>query len=268
MLPTRYFTRSIEGNSHGLIAIAQAECVQNGTSLLWMMPLEENNDSAIHLLFDQLCIESGQRGSRFITASIDETSLFTDVLITNGFHTLGWEQAWIYPKEGSQAAIIDHGWRMVSPVDMPSIQRLQNEALSPAEQQIAPSIYHYPPQFFHTSEEGPDGFAHVVKSINSFIIYPVFSPKTRNPEVLLQKLIDRHFSLSIPVYIVARSECNMSESILLEHYKIASGKRLRMVKHLTVRNAIAEIQRSALSNGRNTDALSPLSKTVEFKDKI
>jgi hypothetical protein len=268
LLPTRYFTRSIEGDSHGLIAIAQAECVHKGTSLLWVMALEDGNASAIHLLLDQLCIESGQRGGQFITASIDETSLFVDILLANGFNTLGWEQAWIYPKKEPHVPVIDPGWKMFSPVDIPAIQRLQNEILSAADQLIAPSIYHYPPQFIHFSEKEPDGFAHVNNNENSVIIYPAFSSKTRNPEVLLQGLIDNHISFVLPVYIISRSECIMSESILLEHYKIASGKRLRMVKHLAVRNAIAEMQRSPLSNGRNTDALSPLSKSVEFKDKI
>jgi hypothetical protein len=268
LLPTRYFTRSIEGNSHDLIAIAQAKCVHEGTSLMWIMALEDNNPSAIHLLLDQLCIESGQHGSHFITASIEETSLFADILLANGFHTLGWEQAWIYPKQDSHAPITDSGWKMVSPVDIPVIQRLQNEILSPADQLIAPSIYHQPPQFIHFTEDGSDGFAFGFKYNDSVIIYPFFSSKTCNPEVLLQGLIDCHFPFILPVYIVARSESIMSESILLEHYKIASGKRLRMVKHLAVRNAIAEFQRSPLSNGRNTDVLSPLSKSVEFKDKI
>jgi len=248
--------------------MAQAEYVHKGTSLLWVMALEDGNASAIHLLLDQLCIESGQRGSQFITASIEETSLFVDILLANGFNTLGWEQAWIYPRQESHVPIIDPGWKMVSPVDIPAIQRLQNEVLSPAEQMIAPSIYHHPPQFIHFSEKEPDGFAHVIKNEKSVIIYPLFSSKTRNPEALLQGLIDHHISFVLPVYIVARSECIMSESNLLEHYKIASGKRLRMVKHLAVRNAIAEFQRTPLSNGRNTDALSPLSKSVEFKDKI
>ena len=87
-------------------------------------------------------------------------------------------------------------------------------------------------------------------------------------DLVIFDLINIYSSNHNVLYIIQQSSQHLSTSILLESCKEVSGKRLRMIKHLAIKNKSTIAEYNHASNGRHTDIVTPISKVVDFKDKI
>ena len=266
LFPTRWFTRSAWKDRKTLAAMAQLERTQQHGRFLWMIAPDHSDNHALQLLLDQFCAEAGQRGCLHLTASIDDASPLVEQFKLNGFSPLGWEHVLLYENLDSEHLSEKTGWRKTNAYDIPAINALQNKILSLTEKWTANSIYENPPQYTLEINDELLGFAFVMLNGSIAVITPTYSNLVQSPQKMTKSLIQSHLINVIHAYIFLKSNHPQSTFSLLEHYKIASGTKIRMVKHIAVRNVSEEAERNQITNGQKTDVLTPLSKS--FKDKI
>ncbi len=269
LFPTRWFTRSLQNHKRELSAISQIERLKRGGRLLWVVTTKKADYDAARTLIEGITSEAGRKGCLFVCTSIDRDSPAVNSLKLNGFAQIGWERAWLWKKNAQiKHRQLTSCWRKTKATDLFSIEQLQNKILSPAEKWITPSVHQSPPAYTLVIDGVIEGFAHLQSHNKTAIIIPSYSQSIPLPnhctESLLQSIPDYYLYL----YILLRGRGTAPESTMLEHYKCASGTRFRMVKHLVVRSEAREAEMNHLTNGSTTDALTTISKSNVFKDKI
>lgn len=268
LFPTRWFTLSLQDSKRRLSTIAQLHQDYQGGCFQWMMITDRVNENTIPRFLETLTAVASQRKYSFLTTSIDQDSDLIDPFILNGFVTIGWEQAWKYQHTDFIKTHDDRDWRLTTPTDHSSINQISNKNLSPAEKSITPSVNQNPPPFSFFIKNELHGYAYIKKNNKTVVVIPFFSPTVLSPALATKQLIDFYYTDYICVYILLKSGSEWHDSVLLEHYKMASSKRVRMVKHLAIKIKDYESERSRVANGSTTDLLTPLSKSNTFKDKI
>jgi len=249
-----------------LAAMAQVERTQQHGRFLWMISPDHLDNHALQLLLDQFCAEAGQRGCFHLTASIDDASPLVEQFKLNGFSQLGWEHVLLYENLDTKPLKEKTGWRRTNAYDIPAISALQNKILSLAEKWTANSFYENPPQYTLEINGELLGFAFVMLNGSTAVITPTYSNLVRSPQKMTESLIHSHLINVLRSYIILKSNHPQPAFTLLEHYKIASRTKIRMVKHISIRNVSEEAERNQITNGQKSDVLTPLSKS--FKDKI
>jgi len=268
LFPTRWFTLSLQDSKRRLSAVAQLHQDYQGGCFQWMMMTDRVNENTIPRFLETLTTEASQRKYAFLTTSIDQDSDLIDPFILNGFVTIGWEQAWKYQHTDFIKTHDDRDWRLTTPTDNSSINQISNKNLSPAEKSITPSVIQNPPPFSFFIKNELHGYAYIKKNNKTVVVIPFFSPTVLSPALATKQLLDYFYTDNMLLYIILKSGSKWSDSFLLEHYKMASSKRVRMVKHLAIKIKDFESERSRVANGSTTDLLTPLSKSNAFKDKI
>jgi len=233
-----------------------------------MLQSENADEYAVQRLLEEFSAESGRRGYLYLTAAIDHDADLIKPFEQNGFSPIGWEQAWKYQNTKPLKHHQEMAWKSTSLSDLSAINQLRGQILPSAEKWISPSIFQSPPQFSLFLKGDLCGYAYIQKNNKTIIVTPCLSTTIRSPETATKMLLDDYFSNGFYLYILLKSGYVWSESALLEHYKMASNKRTRMVKHLMVKIKDLESERNRVANGSATDVLSPLSKSNAFKDKI
>ena len=268
LFPTKWFTRSLQDDKRRLSVIAQINQDYKGGYFHWILRTEMADEDAIQRLLEEFSAEASQRGYLYLATSIDHDSDIIHQFELNGFTPIGWEQAWQYQNTEPLMCHEKPMWRRTSLSDLSAINQVRSKNLPPAEKWISPSVFQSPPHFSLFIEGELHGYAYVKKNNKTVVIIPFFSTTVRSPEIVTKHLIDVYFSNSLYMYILLRSGYEWSEAALLEHYKMASDRRIRMVKHLAVKIKELESERNRIANGSTSDVLTPLSKLIVFKDKI
>jgi hypothetical protein len=215
-----------------------------------------DENTAQHLL-EGIMAEAYRRDYLFLNVASDENSDFINLFQLNGFDSVGWEQAWKYQKTQPLVAQKKAEWRKTSHSDFSSINHIRNKILSSAEKWTKPSVMQYPPRYSYFIEDELHGYAYINKYNKTVFVTPFFLPIVRSPELATKHLSDLYFTNVVLLYIILGSGFEWSETALLEHYKMASCRRIRMVKHLAVRIKDPESERNRITNGSTSDFLSP-----------
>jgi len=253
---------------HKLITIAQLKRNNNGGYFSWIITSNNLQNPSIRLLLDQFASEAGRMGCGFLFASAPKDSVMVDHLKKNGFISVGWEQVWAYRNALTEFTHEKSGWKPANDLSLHAVSLLQHQILPPAEKLIAPSVHREPPQYIFQQNGEVLGYARVIKNNKSTIVTPMLSSTIRNPERTINSLVDIIYTNGNLLYIIQRSNQNWAESIILEHYKKVAPTRNRMVKHMTVRITQTAKNMSRVIEGNNTDVITPVSKSTQFKDKI
>jgi len=268
LVPTPWFTRSIQTDKRHLSAITQVERTHQGGQFLWMVTTNFANEEALLRLVDGVTAEAGHRGYFYITASVDQGSEMFDLFKRVGFTAIDTEQAWEYQYQETFEEPKNAVWRKSSPSDISAINCIQSNLFSPAQKWITPSALKSPPDYTLLIDREVQGSAYIIKNNNKAIAIPYYSQSVLFQNQSTTLLLRTLSIITLRLYVLLRGKQLLPESDLLEGYKKASDKRIRMIKHIAVMNESRETEYNHVKNGSTGDVLTPLSKTVEFKDKI
>ena len=268
LFPVHWFTRTIRNNNGRTLAITQVEAENRGGQLLWMLPAHNPSEAANSMLLDRIAVEAGRRGLFFLKASVHEDSASVQLLQENGYHMQGWEQVWAYSLKKPVKETNQNGWRKTNSTDLHPLNILQHTIHSPQEKLTEPSVIEKPPQYTLDLNGRLQGYAYVNKGLDSALVTPLVSKDVNDSGQLVLQLANIIFTNIAIMYILQRSNQNWDNSTILESCKNVSGKRIKMVKHLAVREKSLAKEFNPAGGERHSDVVAPTARTTGFKDKI
>lgn len=268
LFPAKWFTCAMREGSEPSKILAQIDAVHGCGRILWMLPADEDHTSMNNKMLDHLAFESGQRGLFHLTAIFDEYSQYLDTFRESGYTQIGWEQVWQYSWAEVTTDLNIFRWRKTTSTDLHTINLLQNKILFPQEKPIEISVFKIPPQYCLEIDGTIRGYSYVNVGLEKVFLTPYIDQDIQSSKDAMDSLIEKTFSNKLCVYILQRSNQVWLNSYLLERCKNVSEKRLRMVKHLTVRNEEVVAKFNHVPNRQHADIITPTTKVVKFKDRI
>ncbi len=135
----RWFTQSLRKNAWKPSAFGQVELNHQRARINWLLTCDEADPSALPQLIDNLAVEAGLHGAKFLLASSTQQDGLFEILRQAGYCRYGWERYWkVKPTAIPLADQREILWQDAMPVDIYEIEKFQHKHLSPAVRSVMP----------------------------------------------------------------------------------------------------------------------------------
>jgi len=265
-----WFSQALAINDWSAAAFGQVDLVNSGAYLNWMLPVSHDKGDPLPALLDNLCMEAGLRGSRFMTAScILDDSVF-HLLRSAGFCPFSWQRFWCLTKPPvSDGDPADVTWQPPSDQQVAAISSLQRRLLSPAVRAVVKSAADKLPDWVMIYAGEIQGFSAVREFNRQVILTPFITQTCEAPAAILAALVHVCCPDASSVYIRQTGD----SAWLIDHLeKIANAVTPReelLVKHFTLRekaHALEEVNHAV--KNRHTDPVAPFIRSSNKRNHL
>jgi hypothetical protein len=263
-----WFSQALALNNLQLYAFGQVRFENQGARLNWLLPLGFTEKDPLPELLDNLAMEAGLRGAKFMLASTRMDDCLFETLRRAGYCLYGWQSVWeislnhIKTKE-SQAA-----WYQPDSRDALDLTKLQRRYLSPATQSVTPLASQTLPDFAVKMDGILKGYARVNCFNNKVLIAPVFVNSLENIEDILAVLIKDFFSSADKVYLLQTADTGWMTADLEKFGSRLTPREELLVKHFAVMQKLPAAELNHNASGHRTNTVTPMMPSAGRKDNI
>ncbi len=239
-----------------------------GAHLNWVLPLGFTEKDPIPELLDNLAIEAGLRGAKFMLASARVDNCLFETLRRAGYCLNGWQSVWDISKELGRSRDHQKVWFKPSSSDALELTRFQRRHLSPATQSVTALAQQVLPDFALRIDGSLKGYAKVSAFNNKVLITPVLMNTIEDAGVVLSALVNEFFSTAAKVYLLQTADTGWLTVDLDKIGAQASPREELLVKHFAAMQKLPSVELNHNKVGQQTDTVTPVMPTAKYKDNI
>ena len=264
-----WFSQALAPNNLQVSAFGQVVLENQGARLNWLLPLGFTESDPLPELLDNLAMEAGLRGAKFITASARVDDCLFETLRRAGYCLFGWQSIWELPRfihnstESTQTS-----WVKPDPVDAIELTLLQRKLLSPATQSVTAFATRVLPDFALRIDGALKGYARVSCFNNKVLISPVFMKTSDNLEYILAALAVEYFSTAEVIYLLQTADSGWLTGDLEKIASRLTPREELLVKHFAAMQKLPAAELNHSTNGHRADTATPMMPSVKRKDNI
>lgn len=261
-----YFSQALVIKGWHTAALGQVHLDGEAAQIEWLLPLDSFQGDPLPALLDNLCLESGLRGVKFLTVSTALDDCLFETLRHGGFCTYGWERFWEMKKK---SPVADAGvWRRPVEQDHFTLAKLQKRLLPPAVQTITKPSTEKPPDFILRVKGEIAGFANCNFYHHTLVFTPLFSPQVVDPSAIILSFFKKYFTDAQHIFIRQTSAMAWLEDHLADIAHPATDRLELLVKHFAVRKRLSVLELNHAGDRRHTDPAVPFAHSFDKQDHL
>ena len=265
---SEWFSQALALNNLQLYAFGQVKIENQGARLNWLLPLGFTEKDPLPELLDNLAMEAGLRGAKFMLASTRVDNCLFETLRRAGYCLYGWQSIWELSKDPGKSKKPQTAWFKPESKDALELAKLQRRLLSPATQSVTAFAAQVLPDFALKVDGILNGYAKVNCFNNKVLIAPLLMNTVEDVVTILSSLIKEFFSAADKVYLLQTADSGWLTADLEKIGARVTPREELLVKHFTARQKLpaAELNHNAV--GHRTDTVTPIMPSAGRKDNI
>ena len=266
---TRWFTQSLRVSSFKPIAFGQVGQHHQRAKINWMLPLDESQPSSLLSLIDNLAIEAGLHGAKYILASCAKEHPLYILFRQCGYAPCGWERFWsIKPSRKMDKPLKENHWQRATSLDTIAIMEFQRKNLPPAIRSITPLANEVLPDFVLKYRGQVYGFAFIELFGNKGIIHPTIAPHPEIGQDLFEGLFFLLPDSISSLYIVQTTSNNGWGDIFDQIAEPVSARQELLVKYFAIREKSPVGLLNHASENGHPDPVAPFIHSGKTQDNL
>jgi len=264
-----WFTQSLRASPLLPTAFGQVEYDHQRARINWLLNHVDADETALLKLLDNLAIETGLHGAKFILASAPHEHKLFRILRHAGYCVYGWEKFWEVDNARLPAQIDScYKWSGTIPADCHDLLKFQRKHLSAAVRSVTPLADEVLPNFILRSGENINGYAIVHTFNNKLVVYPVMESSIDHPTGIIAFLLNKYFN-DVPIrYITQTTNHDWLERSLSEIAAPVTVRRELLVKYFAVAEKLPIGILNHSAEGRHPDPVAPFLHSSKPQDNL
>ncbi len=263
-----WFSQALALNNLQLYALGQVSFQGQGACLNWLLPLDFTEKDPLPELLDNLAMEAGLRGAKFILASTRVDNCLFETLRRAGYCLYGWQSIWDISRSLGKPKSQQVVWFKPDSRDALELTRIQRKLLSPAAQSVSTLALQALPDFALKIDGVLKGYARVSCFNNKVLISPVLMNTVENAETVLTALVHKFFSTADKVYLLQTADTGWLTADLEKLGAQATPREELLVKHFAAMQKLPAAELNHNSVAYKTDTVTPMMPSARGKDNI
>ena len=264
-----WFTQSLRLNSFTPIAFGQVSQHNQRAKINWMLPLDESQPAILLSLIDNLAIEAGLHGAKYLLASCAKEHALYGLFRQCGYAPCGWERFWsINPSRKMDKPVSENPWQKAASIDTLAIMEFQRKNLPPAIRSITPLANEVLPDFVLKRGGQIQGFASLKLSGSKSVIYPTIAPHLEIGQDLFEGLFILLPDILSSWYIVQTTSNNGLDDIFYQIAEPASAKQELLVKYFAIMEKSPVGYLNHASENGHPDPVAPFMHSGKPQDNL
>ncbi len=263
-----WFSQGLALNNLQLYALGQVKLEHQGARLNWLLPLNATEKDPLPELLDNLAMEAGLRGAKYMTASASVEDCLFETLRRAGYCRIGWQSIWEVRRDSGKSHSPQFSWFKPDSANALEINNLQRKLLSPATQAVTAFASQVLPDFALKIDGCIKGYAKVSGFNNKVIIAPILDNNLQDSVIILSSLVEKFFHAADAVYMLQTAD---SGGLTADLEKIGVRKTPRyelLVKHFAAMQKLPAAELNHNGSGHRADTITPLMPSAGRKDNI
>ena len=232
-----WFSQGLALNNLQMYAFGQVRLENQGARLNWLLPLGFTESDPLPELLDNLAMEAGLRGAKFVIASTRVESCLFETLRHAGYCLCGWQSIWKISRNLKNTPSSRIAWFKPNSVDAIELTMLQRKLLSPATQSVTAFSAQALPDYALKIDGVLKGYARVNSFNHKVLIAPVLMNNLENLESVLAGLVEKFYPSAEMVYLLQTADSRWLSSELENFGTLLTPREELLVKHFV---AVAE----------------------------
>ena len=263
-----WFSQALALNNLQLYAFGQVRFENQGARLNWLLPLGFTEKDPLPELLDNLAIEAGLRGAKFMLASSRVDICLFETLRRAGYCLYGWQSIWDISRSLGRSKERQAVWFKPDSRDALELTRIQRKLLSPAAQSVTALALQALPEFTLKIDGVVKGYARVSGFNNKVLITPVLMNTVENADSVIAALVNGFFSTADKVYLLQTADTGWLSADLEKLGAQATPREELLVKHFAAMQKLpaAELNHNAVAH--QADTVTPMMPSSGRKDNI
>lgn len=263
-----WFSQGLAFNYLQVYAFGQVKFEYEGARLNWVLPLGFTEKDPLPELLDNLAMEAGLRGAKFMLASTRVDSCLFETLRRAGYCLYGWQCIWEISKNSIKTHSQQATWFKPDSLDAFELTKLQHKLLSPAAQSVTAFAVQTLPDFALKIDGVLKGYARVNCFNNKVLIAPVFVNNLEDLENILAVLKNEFFPSIDKIYLLQTAD---SGWLTADLEKIGTRLTLReelLVKHFAAVQKLSAAELNHSASRSRADTVTSMMPSAGHKDNI
>lgn len=261
-----FFSQVLLENTWRAVAFGQTQLSNTRAHIEWVLPLKGAGDHSLIMLIDNLCMESGLRGSKLATASASQDTMFFEILRRCGFIPYDWHAFWIINKIYRKKSKFI--WSKPSIEDMTAVLSFQNHHLPLTVRAVLQPGLQNLPNYILRMDGELLGYIELVIGRGKMVVTPFISSSADNPLDLIASFVSRFLENYEQVYIRQTGAMAWLSSHLKPKAVPVLERQELLVKHFTVRNIVRSAEINATANSRHADPAVPFARSSNSQENV
>ncbi len=263
-----WFSQALALNNLQLYAFGQAKIENQGARLNWLLPLGFTEKDPLPELLDNLAMEAGLRGAKFMLASTRVDVCLFETLRRAGYCLYGWQVVWDISQNLGRSRNHQKIWFKACADDALELSRIQRKLLSPAAQSVTALASQVLPDFVLKKDGIVKGYAKVSAFNNKVLIAPVMMNSVEDAVTVLSTLPNEFFSSAEKVFLLQTADIGWLTAELDKMGTQVTPREELLVKHFAAMQKLpsAELNHNAVAH--QTDTITPMMPSAGRKDNI
>lgn len=263
-----WFSQGLSVNNLQLYALGQVGLVNQGARLNWLLPLGFTESDPLPELLDNLAMEAGLRGAKYITASARVDNCLFETLRRAGYCLCGWQSIWELSRNLNINTSQRISWFKPDPTDSIELTLLQHKLLSPATRSVTAFNAQSLPDFALKVEGVLKGYARVNCFNKKVLIAPVLVNNLDNLEGILAVLVNNFFQDAEMIYLLQTADSGWLTGELENIGTRLFPREELLVKHFAAVQKLPAAELNHSSAGHRADTVTPMMPSSGSKDNI
>lgn len=263
-----WFSQGLALNNIQLYAFGQVRFEYQGARLNWLLPLGVTEKDPLPELLDNLAMEAGLRGAKYMLASTRVDDCLFQTLRRAGYCLYSWQSIWDISRTFIKTKELQAAWFKPDSLDALELTRLQRRLLSPATQSVTAFASQILPDFTLRIDGVLKGYARVNCFNNKVLIAPVFVNDLQDIESILAVLVKEFFSSADKIYLFQTADTGWLTADLENFGTRLTPREELLVKHFAAMQKLPAAELNHNANGHRADTVTPMMPSVGHKDNI
>ena len=263
-----WFSQALALNNLQLYAFGQVRFENQGARLNWLLPLGFTEKDPLPELLDNLAMEAGLRGAKFMLASTRVDNCLFETLRRAGYCLYGWQSIWDITQSLGKPKSQQVVWFKPDSRDALELTRIQRKLLSPATQSVTALALQALPDFALKIDGVVKGYARISCFNNKVLITPVLMNTIENVDTVLAALVNEFFSTADKIYLLQTADTGWLSTDLENLGTQATPREELLVKHFAAMQKLPSAELNQNAVGHQTDTVTPMMPSSRRKDNI
>ncbi|MCJ7518396.1 MAG: hypothetical protein MUO42_01820 [Anaerolineaceae bacterium] len=264
-----WFSQALAPNSLHVYAFGQVALENQGARLNWLLPVGFAESDPLPELLDNLAMEAGLRGAKFVAASARVDDCLYETLRRAGYCLCGWQSIWELPQSilnSTQSRRIS--WGRPDPIDAIDLTLLQRKLLSPATQSVTTFATQNLPDFALKIDGALKGYVRVNCFNNKVLIAPVLMKTSDALESILSALLTEYFPSADALYLLQTADTGWLTGDLEKIGARFTPREELLVKHFAAMLKLPSAELNHSASSHRADTATSMLPSAGRKDNI
>jgi hypothetical protein len=253
-----WFSQSIREGALHPTAFGQVEQNHQCARINWLLNCDEQNESPLLHLIDNLSFEAGLHGAKYLLANACQDSDLFSSFRRAGFCVYGWERFWrVNPITSNMSTSPKQRWERPVSKDLHEIVKFRNKHLPPAARSISVLDGQSLPDYVLRNDHAITAYASLHAFGNRGILYPVLGEELVHPKEALLSLISELPEIISTCYIAQTANQGWLDESLSEISEPAASRKEKLVKYFSIMEKVPLGVLNRASEGSHPDPVAP-----------